>query len=108
MGDIVITCFFIDTAQNLLDYIEVIYGCLRKSGCWINIGPLSYHWSDAKTYLHTEELSIELALHDIVYLSTKIGFSLMYFELVKNIHFSDNTLSMLHLAHRCALFTMKK
>ena len=41
--DLVVTCFFIDTAENILDYIAVIYHVLRPGGLWINVGPLHYH-----------------------------------------------------------------
>ena len=41
--DLVVTCFFIDTAENILDYIDIIYHVLRPGGLWINVGPLHYH-----------------------------------------------------------------
>jgi radical SAM superfamily enzyme with C-terminal helix-hairpin-helix motif len=32
--DAVVTCFFIDTAHNILEYLEVIHRCEeRKGGC---------------------------------------------------------------------------
>lgn len=45
--DCVATCFFIDTAHNIIDYLEVIYNCLKPGGvsrttrraAWI--GPLA-------------------------------------------------------------------
>ena len=42
--DCVITCFFIDTAKNVIEYIDIIEKVLKKGGIWINFGPLSYHW----------------------------------------------------------------
>ena len=42
--DCVVTCFFIDTAHNIVEYLEIIHHCLRKGGAWINLGPLLYHW----------------------------------------------------------------
>ena len=42
--DCVLTCFFVDTAPVVMDYIEVIYKLLKPGGCWINLGPLLYHW----------------------------------------------------------------
>ena len=44
--DAVVTCFFVDTAANILEYIEVIFSMLAPGGCWINLGPLMYHWAD--------------------------------------------------------------
>lgn len=44
--DVVITVFFIDTAPNLIRYIECIRNCLRTGGYWLNIGPLLWHFDD--------------------------------------------------------------
>lgn len=50
--DIVITNFFIDTASNILDYLETINHCLKPNGFWINFGPFMYHFeSDPQTEL---------------------------------------------------------
>lgn len=42
--DAVATVFFIDTAPNLIRYIETIHNCLKPGGLWINIGPLLWHF----------------------------------------------------------------
>lgn len=44
--DVVATVFFIDTAPNLMRYIEVVWNCLKEGGVWINIGPLLWHFGD--------------------------------------------------------------
>lgn len=41
--DAVCTVFFIDTARNLLTYIETVKKCLKPGGVWINLGPLLWH-----------------------------------------------------------------
>jgi carnosine N-methyltransferase len=38
--DCIITCFFIDTGKNVIDYLQTIYKCLKPGGIWINFGPL--------------------------------------------------------------------
>ncbi|XP_068092652.1 carnosine N-methyltransferase isoform X2 [Hyperolius riggenbachi] len=35
--DCIATCFFIDTAHNILDYIETIWKILKPGGIWINL-----------------------------------------------------------------------
>lgn len=40
----VATVFFIDTAPNLIRYIETIRHCLKPGGVWINLGPLLWHF----------------------------------------------------------------
>ena len=54
--DCVATCFFLDCAHNVVEYLECIGRLLRPGGLWIHFGPLMYHYtSDA-----ADELSIEL------------------------------------------------
>ena len=36
--DCIATCFFIDTAHNVIEYLEKIYHILKPGGYWINIG----------------------------------------------------------------------
>lgn len=44
--DAVTTVFFIDTAPNLIRYIEAISHCLKLDGLWINLGPLLWHFEN--------------------------------------------------------------
>jgi carnosine N-methyltransferase len=41
--DAVATVFFIDTAPNIIRYIEAVRNCLKPNGIWINLGPLLWH-----------------------------------------------------------------
>ncbi|KDO18948.1 hypothetical protein SPRG_15803, partial [Saprolegnia parasitica CBS 223.65] len=42
--DCIVTCFFIDAAPNVIEYMEAIQRMLKPGGVWINLGPLLYHW----------------------------------------------------------------
>lgn len=42
------TVFFIDTAPNLIRYVEAITNCLKSGGLWINLGPLLWHHAGRK------------------------------------------------------------
>jgi carnosine N-methyltransferase len=44
--DAVTTVFFIDTAPNLITYIETVLHCLKPGGVWINLGPLLWHFEE--------------------------------------------------------------
>lgn len=44
--DAVSTVFFIDTAPNIIAYIETVKDCLKKGGLWINLGPLLWHFEN--------------------------------------------------------------
>ena len=50
--DAVVTVYFIDTAPNVIRYIEAIHHCLREGGLWINIGPLLWHFEDRMLEKH--------------------------------------------------------
>jgi carnosine N-methyltransferase len=53
--DMVITCFFVDTATNVLDYVDGMKRLLRPGGRWINVGPLHWH-ANARLVLTVEDL----------------------------------------------------
>jgi carnosine N-methyltransferase len=46
--DVVATVFFIDTAPNIIRYIEAVRNCLKQGGIWINLGPLLWHHAPGK------------------------------------------------------------
>ncbi|RYP82279.1 hypothetical protein DL770_005617 [Monosporascus sp. CRB-9-2] len=62
--DVVVTHFFIDTARNLMSYLETIHQLLRTGGYWINFGPLLYGTGPF----------VQLSLDEIVAVSESIGF----------------------------------
>ncbi len=53
----VVTCFFIDTASNIYEYLLVIRNALQSGGVWINVGPLQWH-QNAKLHPSANELRI--------------------------------------------------
>lgn len=63
MFDAVVTVFFIDTAPNVIRYIEVIHNCLQSGGVWINLGPLLWHFADRGPSVGTEEIDREVKNH---------------------------------------------
>ena len=44
--DCIASCFFLDTARNVIEYLELMYKMLKPGGCLINLGPLLYHYTD--------------------------------------------------------------
>ncbi|KVH87459.1 N2227-like protein, partial [Cynara cardunculus var. scolymus] len=90
--DAVVTCFFLDTAHNIIEYIEIISRILKDGGVWINLGPLLYHFADM--YGQDDEMSIELSLEDVKRIAIHYGFQL---ELEKTIEttYTTNPLAMM-------------
>jgi carnosine N-methyltransferase len=65
--DAVVSLFFIDTARNLVDYLETIYKLIKPGGYWVNLGPLLYGTAPL----------VELSLDEVLIVSEKLGFELM-------------------------------
>ncbi|KAK9374400.1 N2227-like protein-domain-containing protein [Lipomyces chichibuensis] len=85
--DVITTVFFLDTAHNVLEYIDVISQALKNSdraGYWINFGPLLYHFEeeqnssarDSRNDVDHEQdgISIELPLDYLISIVEKCGF----------------------------------
>jgi len=71
--DAVLTCFFIDTAKNIVNYLTIIYELLKPGGVWINLGPLLWHFENTGG---STDPSIELSLDEIRSLAEKVGFQI--------------------------------
>ncbi|XP_068711651.1 carnosine N-methyltransferase-like isoform X2 [Montipora capricornis] len=102
--DCVVTCYFIDTAHNVIAYIENINKILKPGGYWINLGPLLYHFSDM-----ANEWSVELSYEDIKRISTDV----FKFEIIKEVTsipsgYIENERSMLKLLYDNVFFVARK
>ena len=100
--DCVCTCFFIDTAHNVIEYIEVISQILKPGGLWVNFGPLLYHYSE-----QSEEVSLELSWEEIKNIIPKFGFTIKECE-VKDSPYCHDSRSMMQLNYKCIFFTCVK
>ncbi|EME30975.1 Carnosine N-methyltransferase [Galdieria sulphuraria] len=99
--DCVVTCFFMDTAHNILDYVSVIKNLLKPGGSWINLGPLLYHYADTE-----DEPSIELSLQELRRVINML-FDIE-FEEMRSCSYTRNPRSMLQLQYRCSYFVAHK
>jgi len=68
----ILTCFFIDTAKNIINYLKIFHKILASGGVWINLGPLLWHWENNMT----NDTSIELDLEQVKQLAREIGFEI--------------------------------
>ncbi|KAL5731497.1 carnosine N-methyltransferase [Ranunculus cassubicifolius] len=103
--DAVATCFFLDTAHNIVEYIEIISRILRSGGVWINLGPLLYHFADA--YGTEDEMSIELSLEDVKKVAFHYGFELEQEKTIETTY-TANPRSMMQNRYYAAFWTMRK
>ncbi|CAI9112569.1 OLC1v1013038C1 [Oldenlandia corymbosa var. corymbosa] len=103
--DSVVTCFFLDTAHNIVEYIEIISRILKEGAVWINLGPLLYHFAD--TYGQDDEMSIELSLEDVKRVALHYGFK---FEQCSTIEttYTTNPRSMMQNRYFAAFWILRK
>ncbi|KAF2995221.1 hypothetical protein E8E13_002110 [Curvularia kusanoi] len=91
--DAVTTIFFIDTAPNVIRYIETVRNCLKPGGIWVNLGPLLWHQAprgpnvnsqneDKHSHTHTHDAgiddpgSVELTNDEVLALVEHLGFKI--------------------------------
>ncbi|KNC80135.1 hypothetical protein SARC_07498 [Sphaeroforma arctica JP610] len=100
--DAVASCYFIDTAKNIIQYIERIYDILKPGGVFVNMGPLLYHFSDSP------ELSIELSYEEVKDVMLATGFVIE--EERRGIHsnYIGNTKSLYNISYECVFFVASK
>lgn len=100
--DCLITCFFIDTANNILEYVDTIHTILKQGGVWINFGPLLYHYTEIET-----ECSIELSWEELKQVILSFGFEIKREEIKESVYSSDVD-SMMKTVYKCVFFTAIK
>ncbi|KAH9911822.1 N2227-domain-containing protein [Epithele typhae] len=101
--DAVMTCFFIDTAKNVVNYLRIIHHILAPGGVWINLGPLLWHWENN----NTNDPSVELTLEEVKELARKIGFEISN-ERTIDTTYTNNAHSMLGYVYHAAFWTATK
>ncbi|MCO5558166.1 hypothetical protein L7F22_011743 [Adiantum nelumboides] len=107
MWDAVVTCFFIDTAHNIVEYIEIIAKILKPGGVWINLGPLLYHFADAVSFSGEEEMSLEISLEDVKKVALSYGLKLQKERTIETTY-TANQKSMIQTRYTAAFWTMIK
>lgn len=87
--DCVATCFFIDCANNVIEFVETIYRILKPGAIWVNLGPLLYHYSDV-----LDEFSIEPTFEDLMVIIKSVGFEVLKSKTGVRTKYAQNPRSM--------------
>ncbi|EUB57408.1 hypothetical protein EGR_07732 [Echinococcus granulosus] len=101
--DCVATVYFIDTAHNILDYLDTIWRILVPGGYWVNFGPLLYHFADVPG-----QDSIELSYEELRKAIQLMGFEFVKEEVKIPSTFTQDPNSMLHYHYKCVLNVLRK
>lgn len=100
--DAVITCFFLDTAKNIFEYMKVIDHVLKTDGIWLNYGPLLYHFEGST------EVSLELTAEELLKAIGRFGFEILEHSKDFNSKYVQNPRSMLQNEYNCIFFVCRK
>lgn len=119
---IVATCFFIDTANDIISYLKTIYHCLNDNGYWINFGPLLWHHENSDKVYERQELDrnngftnkkvplrgLELSLDDLISLINNIGFEFVEHESNITTSYGADVKSMAGWNYNCEFWVCRK
>lgn len=100
--DGVLTCFFLDTARNVLAYVRAMHALLRPGGLWANVGPLLYHYAEL-----VHERSLELSGHELMAAVRAVGFDVLEERTVPCSYTRDKR-SLMHTHFDCMYFRARK
>jgi len=102
--DCVAMCFFLDTAHNIIEYIEKVYTILKPGGYFVNFGPLLYHFAGV-----LNEPSIELTYEEIKdIMLNKFEFNLISERTGIRTSYIENPRSMMKMEYDCVFFVVQK
>ncbi|KAK4227070.1 N2227-like protein-domain-containing protein [Podospora fimiseda] len=122
--DVVATVFFLDTAPNLMRYLEAIMHCLKPGGILVNIGPLLWHFEgQVPRHMHddggdtesecnmtgiTEPGSFELTDDEVISLVEKMGFVVESRETGIEAPYIHDAQSMLQSMYKASSWVARK
>lgn len=90
--DIVVTCYFLDTAKNVYEYIKVIGTTLKRGGRWINLGPLLWHFENLAG-------SVEFTFEELIEMVKFEGFVIEKQDVVKSTYGACQESMMKYIYH---------
>ncbi|KAK5995882.1 Carnosine N-methyltransferase [Cladobotryum mycophilum] len=124
--DAVASVFFLDTAPNLIRYLEVIFHCLRPGGVLINVGPLLWHFENNAPGNHghdddgdgehdysnssgiADPGSFELSNDEVMALVEKLGFVVESMETGIAAPYIQDSESMLQTVYKATSWVARK
>ncbi|GMI48866.1 hypothetical protein TrCOL_g7270 [Triparma columacea] len=117
----VASCFFIDTAVNIVDYFLCIWDMLEPGGYLINLGPLLYHWSgpnmrpdESQLGQHSGRMdtrylqSIDVCWEDVREIMQNVGFEIVEETTGLDCQYTRDEDSFMFTSYRCVFFVARK
>jgi len=100
--NVFLSCFFLDTAHNIFEYLRVIKQILKPGGYLVNIGPLLFHYAE-----QPEEESVELSWEEVRHIMVKSGFAFEHEEFLE-CYYASNDRSMMRVKYTTVHFVAKR
>lgn len=120
----VVSCFFLDTAPCIVEYLQVMYDLLDEDGILINFGPLHYHWvgppfrpddvsftnyKAQNVHIDSRYLeSVDMTWEDIREVLWRIGFEVTEEKLGVKARYTADQRNFLNSDYRCIYFVARK
>ncbi|ORY89407.1 N2227-like protein-domain-containing protein [Leucosporidium creatinivorum] len=98
----ILTCFFLDTARNIVSYLLLIHQLLKEGGTWINLGPTLWHFENTEG-----ASSVELTMEEVKRLAERVGFRIENEKEVQTCY-TSNPRSLLRHEYTAAFWTATK
>ncbi|KAJ4302100.1 hypothetical protein N0V88_002236 [Collariella sp. IMI 366227] len=123
--DVVAAVFFVDTAPNLIRYLETVFHTLKPGGILVNIGPLLWHFEgrvwdrdehddegDAENSHNTTGIAdpgnFELTDDEVMALLEQVGFEIVARETGINAPYISDPESMLQTTYKASAWVARK
>uniref|UniRef100_A0A6U5L7I1 carnosine N-methyltransferase n=1 Tax=Corethron hystrix TaxID=216773 RepID=A0A6U5L7I1_9STRA len=121
--DAVASCFFLDTAPSIAEYLRVIHRCLSTGGVLVNFGPLLYHWSGPSLrpsqsidmyYKKSGHLdprymsSVDLCWDDVRQILINVGFEILEEQMGLHATYTNDRKSFMNTQYNCVYFVARK
>ena len=121
--DGVASCFFLDTAPIVVEYLQTIHNMLRDGGLLINFGPLLWHFSSSsmrpgetqESYKHRLSSldpryleSIDMSYEDMKHVLDHVGFDIVEESAGHKAYYTANRHSLKKNEYDCVYFVAKK
>eukprot|EP00927_Polykrikos_kofoidii_P074705 TRINITY_DN70731_c0_g1_i1.p1 TRINITY_DN70731_c0_g1~~TRINITY_DN70731_c0_g1_i1.p1 ORF type:complete len:396 (-),score=46.51 TRINITY_DN70731_c0_g1_i1:95-1282(-) len=91
--DAIVTCFFIDTAVDIVELVKVMDSLLEEGGVWVNVGPLNWR----------KETRLKLCWEEVVQVWEGLGYHFVTQQRIDSDYHLPRGLKMYTEAYNCSL-----
>ena len=115
------SCFFLDTAVNIVEYFRCFWNLLEPGGCLVNLGPLLFHWTgpnmrpdETRIGQYASSMdsryltSIDVCWEDVRQIMINVGFRIEEERVGLDCQYTRDADSFMYTSYRCVYFVAVK